>query len=211
MSGQRFLPESAAPYARHDRAGAGLSSAQARQRFGRHADVGAAGERKFADLVKAAGLDVAYDVFYSLGLPSRGAGRQYNSDVDAALANGSHVVLVDVKRWKANAFYWSISGLPFKGLTPLVMSGKWGLSANMAAAVRKYREALPGVDVTAMVVFVPSGRGELPVSVRWLRWPGGIRSFTSANFAPEVRRRLGVERQPASAKVVGLLRSMQRG
>ena len=205
------LPGGGMPQSNHTRAGSGLSTNQARSRFGGQADVGAAGERYFGQIVKREALDQVYDVFYSLSIPkSRHSSKALASDVDAALLNGNRLVLVDVKRWKGNGVYWSMSGLPFMGFSPLMHGGKWKMSANMAAAVRCYREALPGVQISAMVVFVPTQRGNVPASVRWLKWPGGIGSFLLPAAVRELRTRLGSERKPPAAHTFGTLSALQR-
>lgn len=197
---------------RYGAAGSGLGSSSARSRFGDQAEVGASGERYFETLLERAGLTQLYDVHFSLGIPQ---GRdqkatRYNSDVDAVLVNGNKIVLVDVKRWKGNAIYWSVAGLPFRGLAPLSHDKGWKLSANMAAALRRYKEALPGANITAMVVFVPTQRGHLPTSVRWLKWPGEIRSYLSDSGMKEISRRLGPERTNPHPAITGVLSRLQR-
>lgn len=210
MSDNPFPGGQRLPHANHGRAGASLGTSVARGQFGKHADIGAVGEKRFAQALRDAGLDTAADIYYSLGLP-RGHGRkQTQSDVDAVLANGNRVVLVDVKRWKGNVIYWTLGGLPFRGLEPLTHGGRWRLSANMAAALQRYREALPGVNVSAMVVFVPAPRGAAPASVRWMKWPGGIRSFLLPAALRELHARLGSTYTTPPARVSGLLKSLER-
>lgn len=213
MAYRQPLPGGGQPQSNHTRAGAGLNTAEAQHKFGGAAEVGASGERYFAQVLKREGLDGVFDIFYSLSLPRGGSfgNKRYDSDVDVVLVNGNRIVLLDVKRWKGAKFYWSLGGMPFEGLVPLSQGGKTKLSANMAAAVRRYKEALPGVSVSAMVVFVPTHRGVAPASVRFLKWPGGIRSFQVPAAVRELKTRLGVQRQVPAAKTIGLLNSLQRG
>ena len=155
MTYKQPLPGGRLPQSNHGRAGAGLGSNQAQTKFGKQGEIGASGERHFAQMLQRAALDEVYDIFYSLSIPR---GRDFKatamkSDVDVVLLNGNQLVLVDVKRWKGTGIFWSMSGLPFRDLSPLTLGGKWKMSANMAAAMRRYKEALPGVHVTAMVVF----------------------------------------------------------
>lgn len=194
------------------RAGAGLNTSQARQRFGGKAHVGAAGERKFAELMRGAGLDAKYSIFYSLNLPSAGpgGGRQYQSDVDVALINGNRIVLVDVKNWKPNVVYWSLGSIPMCNLSPLLRDGRMKHSANMAAAVSRYRQAFPHAKVSAMVVFIPSAKGEMPISVRWLKWPGGIRSYSLTAAFKEIEARLGSTPLPPDMRLIGGVRALER-
>ena len=202
------LPQSSNP----NKAGASLASAEARRQFGDQAEVGASGERHFAQILKQHAFDQTCDIFYSLGIPQgkHFGAKALRSDVDVAVVNGNSVILIDVKRWKGSCVYLSLGGLPFRDLTPLQSHGGWKMSANMAQALRRYREALPGVNVTAMVVFVPTHRGVAPTSVRWLKWPGGVRSFLVPAAIRELRARVGVERQVPDARIIGLLNRMQR-
>lgn len=199
------------PQGQQAQAGASLRSSDAVGKFGHKATIGAQGETYFAQAIAAAGLDRLYATYYSLSLPVTTTSRQHQkSDVDAAVVNGNTIVLIDVKRWKGGTVLWSVSGLPFSGLSPLVMDNGWKLSANMAAAVRRFKEALPGAKVSAMVVFVPTQRGSTPTSVRWLKWPGDIRSYLLADASKELTARLGSPAEPA-LRVQSLMNSLRRG
>lgn len=177
-------------------AGGSLRSAQATSKFGhRNAAIGQRGEQYFRTALERAGLDDDYDIWYSLRIPSdptrRGAA-QYTSDVDVALTSGNRLILVDVKMWSAAAPYWSLFGLPFKGITPMIDPKKgWRLSGNMALAVDRYQKNLPGVRVEAAVIFVPTKAGAPAPFVSLLKWPGGIRSYSAQDGISRIRRSLG--------------------
>lgn len=198
-------------------AGGGLGGDDARARFGQNAIIGAAGERYFADALRAQGITSSYTVWASLSIPddrSNPRATRYSSDVDFAVASGEQLILIDVKRWAGGVAYWSLPllGLPMKGLAPMMKSGTdWRLSANMAAAVSRYQARLPGVAVSAMVIFVPTNRaGRMPTSVGFLRWPGGIHSFLAQDGINALKRRLGTPRR-ASPAIQALCTSLLRG
>lgn len=175
---------------------AGFGVSQAVDQFGSNAYVGAEGERQFAEYLRKSGLTSSVDVWYSVKVPGRDGATRGDSDVDIVLSAGKRILLIDVKRWASSkescnargsrrrsaVAYWSIPlvGLPMKNWTPLrKKSGEWALSRNMDMARDRFRSLLPGFTVESIVVFVPTtkdGRG--PASVRFLRWPGGIRSYS---------------------------------
>ncbi len=214
MAYRTSLPGGGVPQS-NDTSRAGAAVGAATGKFGDAAKVGAAGERYFAEMLRREAIDSIADVFYGLSIP-RGRSKAYQStgarqaDVDVALVNGNTLVLVDVKRWKGNSVYWTLGGLPFRDFMPLMHRGEWKLSANMATAVRKYREEFPGVNVSAMVVFVPTQKGNAPASVSLFKWPGGIRSYLMPAGMKELRRRLGDQRKVPQALLIGRLHALQK-
>lgn len=197
----------------HGQAGSGIGGQAARARFGSNAAVGAAGERAFAEALRRSKLGGKYDVYYSLSIPDdpvRRNATRYSSDVDVAITSGNRLVLIDVKRWRAGGIYWSLASMPFRGLAPLRLGQdkQWKpLSANMAAALARYRANLPGVEVSAMVIFVGAGpRAALPGSVGLLRWPGGARSYLLGDGLRVLGKRLGAH-QPTQVRLRSFLAS----
>lgn len=201
--------------AQYGEAGASfIGNDDAHKKWGDNAIVGMLGEQYFADALRRAGLTGSYEVYGSLNIPTPANQRhnQYSSDVDCAVANGNNLLLIDVKRWASGFHYWSIFGFPFKNLTPMTKgNGQWALSGNMAAAVARYRDALPGVNVQAIVVFVPTkSKGmAMPASVGLLRWPGGIRSYLTQDALYKIKSILG-QPQPVEGKIRAVLGSMVR-
>ena len=187
------------------------------KKFGANAAVGAAGERHYATALDRGGISSKYEVHSSLNIPNSSRSRtSYSSDVDIAVANGNTLILIDVKRFAAGFHYWSFFGFPFKNLTPMLKDGKgddgpkWRLSANMAAAVDRYQQALPGVHVEAMVAFVPTNsKGAMPASVGLLFWPGGIRSFLAGDSIYRLNKLLGTP-TPVNPAIRSLLARMTR-
>jgi hypothetical protein len=177
-------------------AGKSLGSNEANSKFGReNASIGLRGEKYFRDVLERAGVDRDYDIWYSLKIPSDPHNRnatKYSSDVDVALTSGNKLLLIDVKMWSASSAYWSLFGLPFKGLSPMIDKKKgWRLSSNMAAAVDRYQKNLPGVSVQAMVIFVPTRAGGAAPMVNFLKWPGDIRSYSSQDGLRKAKKWLG--------------------
>lgn len=170
-------------------AGAGVSGAN--KKFGKNAAVGAQGERELHRALTTNKLTKGYDIWSSLSIPDAPPG----VDVDIAVASGNRVVFVDAKKWSAKNFYWSIFGYPMSGMSPRRdRSGKWKpLSKNMSMAKDKYARKLPGAEIHCIVVFVPTGgRGaSLPPSVRFLKFPGGIRSYLLQDGLRKINRILG--------------------
>lgn len=194
-------------------AGKSLGSNAANAKFGRkNTEIGMVGEKYFRDALERAGFDDLYDVWYSLKIPndpSNPGATEYSSDVDVALTSGNRLILVDVKRWSATAPYWSIFGLPFKGLTPLIKDGKWELGKNMAMAVSRYQKNLPGVRVDAIVVFVPTKPGGSAPMVNFLKWPGDIRSYNTQDGMRKIKNILGVS-EDTLPRLRGLMGRMIR-
>jgi hypothetical protein len=177
-------------------AGKSLGSSEANSKFGReNAATGLRGEKYFRDALNRAGLDDEYDIWYSLRIPNDPNNRnatKYDSDVDVALTSGNKLILVDVKMWSAQSAYWTLFGLPFKGIAPMIDKKKgWRLSSNMAAAVDRYKKSLPGVTVEAAVIFVPTKAGGGAPMVNFLKWPGDIRSYSSQDGIRRIKKSLG--------------------
>lgn len=208
--------------AQRNRAGEGLSSNQARMKFGaKNTQAGESAERHFGELVDQSPLVNDYQVFYSLRLPRVRGQKDYNGvDVDVAFLNGNaergyRIYLVDVKGWSAknNAIYWSIFGnFPFRGLSPLMHKQSWTMSKSGILALNRYRDYFKGVaDVSSLVAFTGTGpnRDRLPTSVTFFNWPGGIRSHLDRAALKKVRRTLGKpvmtpDNDPVALKLSGL-------
>ena len=195
-------------------AGSGVGAASSE--FGANAAVGSLGERQYAGILERAGLtgEGGYDVWYSVKVPNKDGSRG-KTDVDLVLASGSRVVLIDVKRWastnwktssngrkvKSPVTYWSIPflNLPMKGLSPLRNgNGEWRLSRSMEMAADRFSPLFGNARVLSIVVFVPTtkdGRG--PANVSFLRWPGGIKSYSAQDSLRVIRKFLGT---PKSTK-----------
>ncbi|AQX81553.1 hypothetical protein BWO91_17690 [Plantibacter flavus] len=196
--------------------------------FGQNGHTGAQGEKFFLDGLKRSGIADFADVRHGVRIPSSPAdGQPIQTDVDFTISNGDRLVLVDVKRWSTGAAYWSIPwlNLPMKNRRPLLKehsrsvrsigelvtayrSRQWALSRNMEWALTRYRDALPSVHVSAMVVFVPTSKGGMPESVSWLLWPGLIRSYRADQSYGEIQHRLGHSSKPL-ARTTALLDRLQ--
>lgn len=197
----------------YGKAGKSLGSSAANAKFGaKNAAIGAVGEKYFQGVLERAGLDDMYDIWYSLKIPndpSNPNATRYSSDVDVALTSGNRLILIDVKMWSATAPYWSLFGLPFKGLTPMIKKGKWELGKNMAMAVSRYQKNLPDTRVEAIVVFVPTKPGGAAPMVNFLKWPGNIRSYNSQDGLRKIKNILGVS-EDTSPRLRALMGRMVR-
>jgi hypothetical protein len=181
----------------------------------------------------------SYSIFHSLNIPvSVHHQKFFVGDVDFAIASGNRLVLIDVKLWQPG-FYWSLKlpsrdsidllgdrkntdaaqwlrrrvfgrRLGLRALSAHV-DGKWFLSHNMEIALERYRARLEkhGVHVTAAVVFISGPRVTGVQNVALLRWPGDIRSYTSADSFTELHHRLG-NPAPLHPAITSLLSDMKR-
>lgn len=170
------------------------------------AEAGRTGESFYARALSRAGITKDYHVVQSLGVPG------LSTDVDIVIASLLGLVLIDAKKWK-QATYWSLPDgrFPMKDLRPHHKDGEWRLSRNMEAAVERYSAAVPHVRVTALVAFVPTTKDDLTSvpNVRFLRWPGGIRSFSAGESFSEIRSRLPAG-HPPDPKVTRFLTSLKK-
>lgn len=154
----------------------------------------------------------------SLGVP-RTTKRQksYDSDVDIAIAAGNHIVLIDAKYYAAGKYYWRKGdGTIMEGFGPKLDTNTKQpikVSKSMIAAKNRYQQKidntinkynktaphnkrLPKVKVHAVVIFVPTGnRKQLPKSVRFLTYPGRIKSYLPAKGLKKVYSLLGKPKQ----------------
>jgi hypothetical protein len=200
--------------------GSGHDGKSLESKFGKQrATIGNQGEDYFSKALANAGLS-DYTTYRSLGIPAKSNQTKLGGDVDFVIANGNIVRLIDVKRW-AGSPLWTLPfvGRPMNGLAPLLIQEVKGgprvwkrPSRNMAAALDRYRQKLPGVDVEAMVVCVPtkdSDRDSGPSNVDFLFWPGGIRSFTVGQATTELKRVLGPDVITPSPGITHLLDALQ--
>lgn len=163
------------------------------QMFGSNAIPGQIGENFYDRGLANAGIKEKYSVYRSRSIPASPGQREFGTDVDTVAANAEAVLLIDVKKWSGDEVYWSFNGKGYKGLLRPALHDKngqpkWLLSRNMEIALERYREALPSdIRVHAMVVFVPP----IPRSVRFLTWPGGIRSYRADESYDVIERVLG--------------------
>lgn len=203
---------------RYGSAGASLSGNDAVvNKYGRGSvQAGITGEKWLIKALQGDPRTQRYPIWQSLGIPGPAGGKRggrYASDVDFALASGSTLLLIDCKKWAAGSIYWSIGGTPMKGFSVMKSNNSYGdqqphLSKNMATAVDRYSDNLPGITVRAIVLFVPTKAG-IPTSVRWLRWPGGIRSYLPGDGVRKASRILG-EPKPVDPQIQALLGRMLR-
>lgn len=148
---------------------------------------GIEGEKKFLQELEKSKITKDYDVWCSLKIPNS----KYRTDVDFAITNNKEIILIDVKMWQGGKHYWSLNGIPFKGLSPMKKNGKIGLSKNMQMAVEAYKKHFPEMTVSAKVVFVPTNNKKTPkpASVFFLKWPGNINSIQMNDFIKSIKRK----------------------
>lgn len=201
---------------RKGKVGSSLASESAVSSMGKMAAVGAVGEKYFWKMVTGNSRTCNYDMWASLKIPvvtKQGRNgktyrtKQYQADVDFAIANGDTIVLVDAKRYAAGKTYWSMGRNIMEGFGyKRDKSGKKILmSANMSNATDKYRaraeeirqemmragKKVKPVKIVSIVVFVPTAKRRFPKSVRWVRWPGGINSYLPEAGVSKIARLLG--------------------
>lgn len=191
-----------------------------------------------ANIAAQLGTTEQWHIVRTLNIPSLPSDRKrYAGDVDFAIASGNKLVLLDAKNWEEHRFLYSIPTPP-RSWTRLLGRHQYGsgvqhirnhwlgqciglsgfsrihqgqsllLSQNNNLAVERYRARLAsgGVRVSAMVAFLTRGR---ELNVRFLIWPGFIRSFTDADSFPELYRRLGAP-EPVNPAILALLEEMKR-
>ena len=182
------------------------------EEFAKNGKTGALGEESFMAALKRNGFQ-DYQTHRNLGVPSAlSDSRPMNIDCDVALSAGNNLVLVDVKLWKADAWYWTVPGtdVALKNLGPH-LSGKWRLSQSMAITMERYSSRLPRTNILPMVVFVPTSKTHaLPSSVRFLTWPGRINSYLLEEAFPIMRDFLGDVRPTAAPVNQFLLEMLSR-
>lgn len=174
--------------------------------FGRYnAGAGRAGEDFYDRGLANAGIKDSYSTYRSRSIPTPRGEKQFSGDIDFVEASESAVLLTDVKKWAGGHHYWSFGGRGFKDLQPALRDKdgrpKLALSKNMELAMERYRSELPSdIRVHGIVVFVPAdGRNlsSVPRSVRFLIWPGGVRSYLAAESYDVIERVLG---EPSKAR-----------
>jgi len=164
--------------------------------FGSNGVAGQRGEAAFKGLLRNARLP--YQYWHSLDLP-RTAQHQHptKADLDFAMANGRRLALVDVKAWAGGFLRFSVPGLnmvaevPTSGRRPANRATPLKLSASMSMARDRYREALPGIEIMAMVIFVRANGSPPPGNVSLLIWPGRIRSYKTGLGLTKIEDFLG--------------------
>ena len=175
--------------------------------FGKkNAAAGAVGERILFSELDSNPFTSGYDIWSSMRLPNYSP----NVDVDIVVSSGNKVVLLDSKMWAAAHNYWSIFGMPMQDFAPRrERDGSWkALSKNMANAKDRYTREMPFAQVSAMVLFVPTGKRKTPPkSVRFLKFPGNVRSYQMQDGVRRVHRILG-DPKPTDAKVQAVLQSL---
>lgn len=183
-------PHRKAPMPVHKSSHSTYSNTAARTKFGAaNAAAGLSGEKWLLKKLSAQFPDA--HIWFSVRTPARTGQKRYNSDIDLVVVNGRRVILIDAKRWEAGHVYWSLFGVPMQGWRRMRRSNTpMKPSRNMAMAQSRVAQDLPGAHVTSMVIYTPTKRG-LPTSVRWLRWPGGIRSYLPGDGLHAVPRRVG--------------------
>lgn len=201
---------------RKGKVGTSLQQEGAQSKFGSSAQTGVVGEKYFWKMITQSQLTYHYGIWASLGIPqvkkkgyngTQYKTKKYGSDVDFAVANGDTIVLVDAKMYKGNKFYWSLGqnimeGFGFKKDK---QGNKVIASRNMAMAIDFYKIKLNAirsqlakqgvktnpVKIVAITVFVPTTAKTLPTSVRFLTWPGGIKSYLPEAGVKKIRSILG--------------------
>lgn len=159
--------------------------------------VGDQGEERFRRILDLSEISTHYFTDYTLSLPTTPSYRkQMNGDVDAAVANARNLLLLDVKDWTDEY---------------LAIAKREPLSQNMLMAHERYSEALPGIDVRVMIIFVRSDGGEVtPVhGIDELEVPGGFPVYRVEDGLTEIYRLLGVPERP-DLSTVRLLEQMKR-
>lgn len=211
---------------RKGKIGSSLKSESAQSKMGKNANIGIMGEKKLWSMLTENANTRPYGIWSSLGIPQvrkKGKGGWYttkdyaNADVDFAIANGNKIVLVDAKKYASGKFYWGRKTI-MEGLFTSKKDGKGKpivMGRNMENALDKYRarereirkqfakqgKNYPEVHISAMVVFVPTPK--LPKSVRFLVWPGGIKSYLPQDAIRKITKILGKPdfSEPGTAKI----------
>ena len=198
--------------------GTSLRSSDAVSAFGKKsAAAGDYGEKKLDRALETSRKTGGYHRWRSLKIPPSASGKRYRSDVDFALANGDTIVLVDAKCW-SGGFLWSLSGSVMDGFRRKknFHGEEQSVGKNMSMAVDLYQQHCDKlhksrlqrgiksrrVKVIGLVIFVPTQRGVMPTSVRFLKFSGTKGTYLVDPGVRAVAKCLGKTKYDDNGKLI---------
>lgn len=158
---------------------------------------GSKGEEVFAKLLSWDGVLDRCVSFWSVWNPEEDGNRNsYGTDIDCILKFGNHIIMVDVKNYRAGLDYHTlIPGHAMFCVYPVarvVAQQPYVFSCNMGFAQRNLSQYLPGIElgctVESYVVLVPGKVGEAELDAD-ICWPGGIRAMSYSSFVAMIQQR----------------------
>lgn len=159
---------------------------------------GTAGEQIFAKLLSRDGVLDRCISFWSMARPTETGERDSSgADVDCALLINNHLLLIDVKNYRAGLAYHTL--IPDKAMfcvypaARVVAQQPYIFSVNMNWARNNLYDYLntrcPGLTIETFVVLVPGESGEATLDPD-ITWPGGIPAYSYSSFLGIVNRML---------------------
>ncbi|RSX54290.1 hypothetical protein D2E25_0598 [Bifidobacterium goeldii] len=159
---------------------------------------GTAGEQIFAKLLSRDGILDRCVSFWSMARPTEDGERDSSgADVDCALLIDNHLLLIDVKNYRAGLAYHTL--IPDKAMfcvypaARVVAQNPYIFSVNMNWARNNLNDYLgprcPGLTIDTFVVLVPGESGEATLDPD-ITWPGGIPAYSYSAFKSIVNRML---------------------
>lgn len=117
--------------------------------------------------------------FWSVAMPSAESphrkDEKYQTDIDAVLVHGNHMLLVDLKMYRSGDVTYKASGqylYCIDNATGSVVGDPVQMSQNMRMAQERFAKHFPTMEVNALVIFMPTNHGA--PNVDGLEWYGGI-------------------------------------
>ena len=151
---------------------------------------GTEGEQIFAKLLSRDGILDRCVSFWSMSRPTtEGERDDSGADIDCALLIDNHLLLIDVKNYRAGLAYHTL--IPDKAMfcvypaARVVAQKPYIFSVNMNWARNNLYEYLgsrcPGLTIDTFVVLVPGESGEATLDSD-ITWPGGIPAYSYSAF-----------------------------
>jgi len=120
--------------------------------------------------------------FWSIAMPSENdpsrPDSKYKTDIDAVIVTGENIILVDTKFYASGDVTYTSHGdqlICVDNTTGKFVNKPRKMSKNMSMAKERFKKHYPDMEVSAMVVFMPTDSGTAKVNAVW---PGNIPAVT---------------------------------
>lgn len=144
--------------------------------------------------------------FWSVAMPSEESIRErdprFDTDIDCVLVSGNSILLVDTKFYKSGDVTYTSEGNRLycvDNATGSLVGKPKNMSRNMAMAQDRFHRHFPTMDVSSIVVLMPTDSGSPQVGNVF--WPGGIPAM-DINAALNQVARISNTRLVTSPKVL---------
>lgn len=194
-------------YRSYGSAGKSMQGKGFQKKFGKtNSRVGASGERILFNRLRDRNhgwLRPEIPLFCSLKVPG------YDSDIDFVVAYGRKILLIDAKKYKQDGgIFWNFPGSNIirHGWTKYRSKHGSGkpitMSKSMIMAKDIISRRFPGYEVEAIVVFVTDRnlRNSKEPMVRFLTFPGGVKSYNESSAQKFIKKFFRSEKQPSQVE-----------